>query len=117
MMQSICSGIAEHACKEILRPSYFLDDLMDVFVPRVISALVRQNIALMVHQKRLYAVRKLQKNQWLGVEVLSRTKLGASVVLDEHGNIVKTIQRTRKHQKKINRRRRPDTKIIAALNP
>ncbi|MFQ6123305.1 MAG: hypothetical protein ACE5R6_01680 [Candidatus Heimdallarchaeota archaeon] len=114
---SICLDIVEHACKEILRPSYFLDALMAVFVPRVVSKLVRHNIALAIFQKRLYAVRKLQSNQWLGIHILSKNHLGDSVVLDEHGNIIRTIQRSPKHQKRINSRRRPDTKIIAALYP
>lgn len=114
---SMCWGIVEHACKEILRPSYFLDDLMGVFVPRVVSNLARHNIALVIFQNRLYAVRKLQSNRWLGIHIISQVKLGDLVVLDEHGNIVETIQKSKEHQKRINRHRRSDTKIIAALDP
>ncbi len=51
------------------------------------------------------------------IHIISQVKLGNLVILDKHGNIVETIQKSIDHNKRINCRRRSDTKIIAALDP
>ena len=78
---------------------------------------MKHNICLIVLQKRVYAVRKEQNDQWFGVEVISKKNIGDPVILDQSGNVLEICQRTKEQQTRINRRRRFDTKVIAAFTP
>ncbi len=115
--ESICYRFAEHVIKSIIRPSFFLDNLMELFDPKTIKTLLKHNIGLIVREKKVYAVQKTKKNRWLAVEVIAKNKLGDPVILDEKGAIVEHICRTKAHQTRVNRRRRFDTKLIAAFTP
>ncbi len=114
--QSICSQFITHVINELIRPSFFLENLTDLFEAKTILNLLKHNICLIVLQKRIYAVRKDQNEQWLGMEVISKKHIGDPVILDQGGNILETFKRTKKQQTLINRRRRFDTKLIAAFS-
>jgi hypothetical protein len=115
--ESICYRFVEHVIKTIIRPSFFLDNLMELFEPKTIKILLKHNIGLIVREKKVYAVQKTKKNRWLAVEVIAKNKLGEPVILDEKGAIVEQVSRTKAHQTRVNRRRRFDTKLIAAFTP
>lgn len=115
--KSTCSQFITHVINELIQPSFFLEELTDLFEAKTVLNLMKHNICLIVLQKRVYAVRKDQNDQWFGVEVISKKKIGDPVILDQSGNVLETCQRTKEQQTRINRRRRFDTKIIAEFTP
>jgi len=113
--QSICSQFITHVIDELIHPSFFLENLTDLFEAKTIINLLKHNICIIVLHKRVYAVRKYQNDQWVGMEVISKKHIGDPVTLDQNGNILETYKRTKEQQTRINRRRRFDTKLIAAF--
>lgn len=114
--KSIGSQFITHVVNELIQPSFFLEDLTDLFESKTVLNLMRHNICLIVLHKRVYAVRKEQNEQWFGVEIHSKKNIGDPVILDQRGNVLETYKRTKEQQTRINRRRRFDTKLIAAFS-